>query len=416
METVRGDVGRFRRPRLDALSGIRIVAAIHIYLFHLKQAHDAGVLTFRAFDSLPAPLARLLSRGCVSTGFFFVLSGFLLAYAYLDSNGQPKVRDRSFWKGRFRRLYPLYFLSLLLLIPAPALLPITPKQLSIAETISGMVTSLTLTQAWFPAFALFWNAPAWALSAFAAFYAVFPLFARRIARLRPGELVTVVIGLAFASWLPMALYVLTNPYGDAYTATAITRGGFWLNLLRFNPLSWLPQFLAGVALGRLFMQGVDSGRVTVESKPSWRVSAGDVTAIATLAISMFVPAIPYVPLRHGLLTPAFLGIVWDLGRGRGILAHIVSGRMFCRLSEASFGLFALQMPVGVWFMFLTLVGPRGTSLHLMGMIAATLGASIAWAELVQRPRRAEKGPDAKSLRRTRRANGATAKKESAQTV
>ncbi len=41
-----------RRPRCPALSGVRIFAALHIYVFHLKQAHDAGVLTFSALDHI----------------------------------------------------------------------------------------------------------------------------------------------------------------------------------------------------------------------------------------------------------------------------------------------------------------------------------------------------------------------------
>ncbi len=95
--------------------------------------------------------------------------------------GRPKVSDRSFWWGRFIRLYPLYFLSLLLLIPAPALLPITAKPASLGSLLGMAATNLTLTQAWFPSFAIAWNAPAWALSAFAFFYVVFPFFARFIA-------------------------------------------------------------------------------------------------------------------------------------------------------------------------------------------------------------------------------------------
>jgi hypothetical protein len=104
-----------RRPKLPALTGVRIFAALHIYLFHLKQAHDAGVLTFPVIGRLPAPVANLLGRGYISTGFSFQLSGFLLAYAYLDSSGRLKTSAREFWRGRFLRLYPLYALSLLLL-------------------------------------------------------------------------------------------------------------------------------------------------------------------------------------------------------------------------------------------------------------------------------------------------------------
>ena len=151
-----------RRPILPAMAGIRVFAAVHIYLFHVKQAHDAGLLTFSALSALPVPLANLMGRGYISTGFFFELSGFLLAYACLDSAGRLKQGLGEFWRRRFLRLYPLYFLSLLLLIPAPALLPFTARNPTPLEVVGGVATSLTLTQAWFPAFALWWNAPAWA--------------------------------------------------------------------------------------------------------------------------------------------------------------------------------------------------------------------------------------------------------------
>jgi peptidoglycan/LPS O-acetylase OafA/YrhL len=68
------------RPHLPALTGVRIFAALHIYVFHLKQTHDGGLLRFPIFSQLAAPVANLLSRGHVSTGFFFELSGLLQAF------------------------------------------------------------------------------------------------------------------------------------------------------------------------------------------------------------------------------------------------------------------------------------------------------------------------------------------------
>jgi peptidoglycan/LPS O-acetylase OafA/YrhL len=144
---------------MAALAGVRIFAAMHIFLFHLKQAHDGGLLRFPLLAQLPAPLANVIGRGHVSTGFFFQLSGFLLAYAYLGPAGRPRSSAVEFWKGRFVRLYPLYFLSLLLLLPAPAVLPFTAKNPTPSQITMGVSTSLSLTQAWFPDYAL-WSGPA----------------------------------------------------------------------------------------------------------------------------------------------------------------------------------------------------------------------------------------------------------------
>jgi peptidoglycan/LPS O-acetylase OafA/YrhL len=374
-----------RRPRLPALTGVRIFAALHIYLFHLKQAHDAGVLTFPVLDRLPAPMANLVGRGYVSTGFFFQLSGFLLAYAYLDQSGQLKTSAREFWKGRFLRLYPLYFLSLLLLVPAPALLSFTATHPAPLELAAGVTASLTLTQAWFPSLALWWNAPAWAISAFATFYLILPAFARATAGLGRRGLIVLVTVLAASSWLPAGVYLAIDPYGDAWTVSAITLGGPWLAALRFNPLTWLPQFLSGVALGRLFAWQVDLGLVTPGPQGRPGPSAGDAVALGILLFLTLVPGVPYVPLRHGLLASLTLFVIADLARGRGLLGWLLAWRGFGRLSEASFSLFALQMPAGVWFCVALLRSPHGTTAQLLGLIAWTLLLAVLWAEAVQRP-------------------------------
>jgi len=374
-----------RRPRLPALTGVRIFAALHIYFFHLKQAHDAGVLRFPVLDRLPSPVANLLGRGYVSTGFFFQLSGFLLAYAYLDPSGRLKTSAREFWRGRFLRLDPLYALSLLLLVPAPALLPFTAKHPTPLEVAAGVTTSLTLTQAWFPSLALWWNAPAWALSAFATFYLILPAFARATAGLGRRRLTALTAILAASALLPALAYLALDPHGDAWGATPIALGGPWLNALRFNPLSWLPQFLSGVALGRLFSRQVDLGLVTPGSQEKPRPSAGDAVAAGLLLSLALVPGVAYVPLRHGLLAPLTLFVIADLARGRGLLGRLLAWRWFGRLSEASFSLFALQMPAGVWFCVAVVTSPRGTTAELLAMIAWTLLLAVVWAEAVQRP-------------------------------
>ena len=53
---------------------------------------------------------------------------------------------------------------------------------------------------------------------FAAFYAVFPAFCRFTAGLGGRSLLSLVVVLAVLSWLPMGLYLLVDPAGDAWTA------------------------------------------------------------------------------------------------------------------------------------------------------------------------------------------------------
>ncbi|MDR3621670.1 MAG: acyltransferase [Paludisphaera borealis] len=368
------------RPRLTAISGLRLVACLHIYIFHIMQAHRAGLMTFEILDRLPTPAARILSQGFISTGVFFQLSGFLLAYAYLRPDGRPKVSDRAFWVGRVFRLYPLYLLSLILLAPAPALLPITAKPTTPGDMAAMVATNLTLLQSWFPSYAIAWNAPAWALSAFVPLYLVFPGFSRWIAGFEAPALHRMLGVLVAASIAPACAYMIVDPYGDAWNATAITLGGFWLNVLRFDPLVWLPQFLAGVVLGRLVVLRTNEPA----AGPKSGMARGDLAAAAILGILAFGP-VPYVLLRHGLLAPLTLVVLADLAAGKGFLSRLLSGSWQDRLADAGFGLFALQMPVGLGFALAVFRGSTGTTGQLAALVLVTLAAALAWSEFVQRP-------------------------------
>ena len=184
-----------------------------------------------------------------------------------------------------------------------------------------VVTNLTLTQAWFPAYAIAWNAPAWALSAFAMFYIVFPFASRWIAGCDRTRLRVSLIAMVLLSLFPAIAFLIADPEGNAWTATSVTVGGFWLNVLRFDPLVWLPQFLSGLVLGRLIRLEVDAGAATFQQVSRPWVSAGDLGVAAVVLLLSCWSEIPYVLLGHGLLVPITLAILADLARGRGLMAR-----------------------------------------------------------------------------------------------
>ena len=88
-------VEKKRRASLPGLDGLRLIAAVAIYFFHVIQAHDAGLMKFPVLDSIPAPISRIIGSGYIATGLFFVLSGFLLSYVYLDDKGRLKGNDET---------------------------------------------------------------------------------------------------------------------------------------------------------------------------------------------------------------------------------------------------------------------------------------------------------------------------------
>ncbi|GAA3758849.1 acyltransferase [Terriglobus aquaticus] len=88
--------GRSKPHTFATLDGLRGVAALAVILFHVP-----GLL---------GPIR--LAHGYLAVDFFFMLSGFVLAYAYGDRLGRGWP-TRSFLLVRFIRLYPVYSLTLL---------------------------------------------------------------------------------------------------------------------------------------------------------------------------------------------------------------------------------------------------------------------------------------------------------------
>src|SRR5690348_3265201 len=69
------------QAHLPALTGLRFLAALMVVGFHFGR----GVVDAA---HIPAPLANIVHRGNLGVDLFFVLSGFILSYSYLNMRGQ----------------------------------------------------------------------------------------------------------------------------------------------------------------------------------------------------------------------------------------------------------------------------------------------------------------------------------------
>ncbi len=81
------------KPHYPILDGLRGVAAIVVVAFHLCEAHS------------PGPLFQIINHGYLAVDFFFLLSGFVIGYAYDDRWHKMSVGD--FFKRRLVRLQPM---------------------------------------------------------------------------------------------------------------------------------------------------------------------------------------------------------------------------------------------------------------------------------------------------------------------
>lgn len=81
------------KPRYEILDGLRGVAALMVVLFHVFETYSKG------------PAYQIVNHGYLAVDFFFVLSGFVVGYAYDDRWDRMSIWD--FFKRRLVRLHPM---------------------------------------------------------------------------------------------------------------------------------------------------------------------------------------------------------------------------------------------------------------------------------------------------------------------
>ena len=103
------------KPRYEILDGLRGVAALMVVIFHCFETYN------------PVFGTQIVNHGYLAVDFFFVLSGFVIGYAYDDR--WDKMTTWGFFKRRLTRLHPMVVAGTLvgaaLFFFAPAAFPKT---------------------------------------------------------------------------------------------------------------------------------------------------------------------------------------------------------------------------------------------------------------------------------------------------
>jgi peptidoglycan/LPS O-acetylase OafA/YrhL len=347
-----------RKPaRLNALTGLRCFAAVNIVLFHFSNPLWFGWL------------APVVNAGYASVSFFILLSGFVLAYNYAGRARSGELDKGRFWEARFTRLYPIYFLSLLL---SWRMIPLEWAAHTHGMFWTGMVLTPLLIQGWVPAVATFLNTPAWTMSAESFYYLLFPWLAawKRPVRVMPH--VAKMTAVWCLGMVPGLIYILWNPDGIPHPDR--WSYGPWLQVLKYTPLPHLMSFVFGVMLANLDEMVGRSSRL--------RLILGVGGFAGTFGLLVLGAAVPYAIIHDGLLMPLFACIILGLA-GNNKLAYGLSWRPLVFVGEASYCLYLLHFNfwnlihdshvldwAGLarfdpWISYLLLIGMALLALHLV---------------------------------------------------
>ena len=191
------------KPHYPILDGLRGVAALMVVAFHIFEAHATSHLD------------QILNHGYLAVDFFFLLSGFVIGYAYDDR--WQKMTTWDFFKRRLVRLQPMMIIGMVIgalgfyfqdstLWPAIHAVPVWKVLLLmlIGFTLLPVPPSLDI-RGWNEMHPL--NGPAWSLFFEYIANILYALFVRKFSK----TALSILVLVAGAALLHLAL---TSPNGD----------------------------------------------------------------------------------------------------------------------------------------------------------------------------------------------------------
>jgi len=343
-----------RRPDIPVLTTLRFPAAFAIVLFH-----------FLAYTPCPEWVWDGFGAG---VAFFYVLSGFILYYNYVD------LPDRGFfWVARFARIWPVHLLTLALIF---LLLPFWRLEghASVGLTLPA---NIFLLHAWLPfqGSVLSYNGVSWSLSVEAFFYLCFPWLLGWMKSFGAMPLLIASFLIAFAIVLFAGIFLPSH-------ASFV-----W----PFNPLTRLFEFVLGMATCRWWMRE----RAISTSRAKW-------TAQELLSLAACVGLVIGVPLVIHALDVAgsfaswlgselpvlgFAALIWTFAHQRGVIAHALSSRACEWFGEVSFALYMCHQVLLRWIDPRVMHHISHATLFFLLYFAASLLLSAAIFHLVETPAR-----------------------------
>lgn len=277
-----------------------------------------AVVTYHVYRYFPQATSAgwLIGFGYSGVSFFFVLSGFVLAWSSRESD----AKGAFYWR-RFARVWPLHLLTTIL---AAAVALVVGR----ATHWTALPMVLTLTQSWPPnEWRYAFNSVSWSLSCEAFFYALFPF------------LFTYLSGRGSLKKLAAVVAVVMIAVGGLVLLVAPAKAFGYL--LYTMPAYRLGEFVLGVTLAIVIRKG---WRPEFKLSHAYIGTAAIYAALmlATVSSGLHPEELPYV-IANLALVPGFLAIIAatatsDLSGQTCFL----SGPRLVRLGQWSFALYLVH--------------------------------------------------------------------------
>ena len=314
------------KPHYELLDGLRGVAALFVIWYHV----------FEGFAT--SPIDQRLNHGYMAVDFFFILSGFVVGYAYDDRWKTMKTKD--FFKRRLIRLQPMVVMGALLgaltfyiqgcekwdgsQVSMSMLMLATLLSLFLIPAVPGSGPEVRGNGEMYPL-----NGPSWSLFFEYIGNILYALFLRRLST----KALTVLVVLAGAGLASFAIFNFSG-YGHLGVGWTLADNNFLGGFLRV-----LFSFSMGLLMSRVF-------------KP---VKIRGAFWICSLAIAAFL-AVPYIgdggaPWMNGIYDSVCTIIIFPILVYLGASGKVTDKKTtkVCKfLGDISYPLYVVHYP----FMYL----------------------------------------------------------------
>jgi peptidoglycan/LPS O-acetylase OafA/YrhL len=344
------------KSHYQILDGLRGVASVLVIFFHVFETFTGG-----------NRFIQIINHGYLAVDFFFVLSGFVVAYAYDDRWG--KLTQWDFYKRRLIRLQPMVVLGSAIgavffyfqVSPAFPLIAGTPVwQMLLLMLIGCTLIPVPISmdiRGWQEMHPL--NGPAWSL--FFEYIAnfLYAVIVRRFSKL----LLSIFVFLAACM---MINYLVTGTQGDLIGGWSLNKEQLFVGFTRV-----LYPFFAGVLLSRV-------GKYIRVKNAFWWCSA-------LIIISMSIPRIGdenhvwMNGIYDAFCVIIIFPIIVSIGAG-GSFHNTQSARISKFLGDISYPLYITHYPL--IYMFTAWVVnkkiPLGAEGMLVGLLLVLVSIALAY--------------------------------------
>ncbi len=303
---------------LNSLTGVRFIAALYVFLYHIHVRIP--------FEFLPFRIKTILSQGALGVNVFFILSGFILTYSY-----GKKLRTSSRWAfyrefilKRLSRIYPVYLVGFFASILVSAAYAFYP------EPFGAVVMFNTLMiHSYIPSLAGLWyGGGSWSISTEFFFYFTFPLLLPCLQRVKQAStLVWIIVACAVVGAIPGILFNKLPgqiPFQLQYS---------------FPPFR-LPEFVAGVCSGLLVF------KFGKRVKP---IVAITMVLVGLAYLTQFGEHLNGYTVHNFVVIPTVVLLLMSISTHSHACFNWLSSRPMVYLGKVSYTYYIVQLPLSMWF-------------------------------------------------------------------